>query len=696
MDGATRSDVYALGLTLYELLTLRPAFEASDRHELMRRVMSEEPAPLRGLVAHLPRDLETIVHKAIAREPVERYPSAAALAEDLQRFLDDKPIKARRVTPVEQAWRWARRNPAVASLAGGLLVALFGGLAGVTWQWRQAAANLVAAEAANRKAQARFDLAMEAVKAFTTGASEDVLLREKQLTGLRKRLLGGSLSFYDRLAGLLEGETDRASRRSLAQAVYDAAELNGQIGRREEAVAAHLKAIGLRQALAREAPADATVRSELARSELALGETFHALSRHDEAREALARSRAIAEGLLRERPGDSDARVILADGFRANGWWLFHQGRPGDARPLLERALEGYDHLIHEASSVTGSASGAEKYLRGRATCSLYIGRCFSDTSGGPEALGWFERAIAEYEELSRRLPGDVECSLALSACHLNMCEFLIENVDRFQTRHRHSFQRAEAILDRLIRENPTITRARDLRAQLLVGDYPGFVDPKERLKSLKRSLELFRGSLPPTPASPGSRPGCTSPCRLMVSPSAKRVSSPRGCTCSRSPSNWWRRKISPSSLMEIKSVQTLGSDRRRISRLPWHSPARRRMGSMLSGDHSQWENGSSPDRIVERFGSASPRISPCTPISRSAPGSRPKPPARPSGPPPSWSHWISRRERRGSWGLSTCCGISKADPPHRAGPPSPPAAPSTPPSRSPWYARPPSAVMST
>ncbi len=88
-----RSDVYALGLTLYELLALRPAYAAADRHELMRRVMNEEPERLRSLVPHLPRDLETVVHKAIDREPARRYATAAALAEDLQRFLDDRPIR---------------------------------------------------------------------------------------------------------------------------------------------------------------------------------------------------------------------------------------------------------------------------------------------------------------------------------------------------------------------------------------------------------------------------------------------------------------------------------------------------------------------------------------------------------------------------------------------------------------------------
>ena len=80
----------------------------------------------------------------------------------------------------------------MATLAAGLLVALMVGLVGVTWQWRQAAANLAAAESANRKAQARFGLAMEAVLAFTTGASEDVILKEKALESLRKKLLGQS------------------------------------------------------------------------------------------------------------------------------------------------------------------------------------------------------------------------------------------------------------------------------------------------------------------------------------------------------------------------------------------------------------------------------------------------------------------------------------------------------------------------
>ncbi len=91
--GDARVDVYALGLTLYELLTLRPAFGAPDRAKLIERVLSDEPPRPRSLDERIPRDLETIVLKAIDKEPGRRYPTADAMAEDLRRFLDDEPIR---------------------------------------------------------------------------------------------------------------------------------------------------------------------------------------------------------------------------------------------------------------------------------------------------------------------------------------------------------------------------------------------------------------------------------------------------------------------------------------------------------------------------------------------------------------------------------------------------------------------------
>jgi WD40 repeat protein/serine/threonine protein kinase len=111
-----RSDVYALGLTLYEMLTLRPAFDSADRARLIDRIARESPPAPRRVDPRIPRDLETVALKAMAKDPAARYQTAAALADDLQRYLADRPIRARRISWAGHTWRWCRRNPAVAGL----------------------------------------------------------------------------------------------------------------------------------------------------------------------------------------------------------------------------------------------------------------------------------------------------------------------------------------------------------------------------------------------------------------------------------------------------------------------------------------------------------------------------------------------------------------------------------------------------
>jgi WD40 repeat protein/serine/threonine protein kinase len=112
------SDVYGLGMTLYELLCLRPAFASPDRVRLMELITHEDPQPPRSADALISKDLETICLKALAKEPDRRYSSAGAMAEDLRRFLNGEPIRARRVGRGERLWRWARRNPALATASG--------------------------------------------------------------------------------------------------------------------------------------------------------------------------------------------------------------------------------------------------------------------------------------------------------------------------------------------------------------------------------------------------------------------------------------------------------------------------------------------------------------------------------------------------------------------------------------------------
>jgi serine/threonine protein kinase/WD40 repeat protein/Tfp pilus assembly protein PilF len=149
-----RSDIYSLGLTVYELLTLRPAFEESDRGRLIQQVTQREPPRPRQLARRIPRDLETILLKATAKEPGRRYATAAELAEDLRLFLADRPILARRSSGAERAWRWCRRNPALAGLTTSvavLLLVVTVGSALSAWWLRAALADSERAEADGRE-----------------------------------------------------------------------------------------------------------------------------------------------------------------------------------------------------------------------------------------------------------------------------------------------------------------------------------------------------------------------------------------------------------------------------------------------------------------------------------------------------------------------------------------------------------------
>jgi WD40 repeat protein len=112
-----RTDIYSLGATLYELLTLRPAVDGQNRQEVLRKIADEEPASIRRFNPGIPGELETILLKAMSKEPQSRYDTAQELADDLRHFLEHRPIKARRPTLVVRAAKWARRHRALVASA---------------------------------------------------------------------------------------------------------------------------------------------------------------------------------------------------------------------------------------------------------------------------------------------------------------------------------------------------------------------------------------------------------------------------------------------------------------------------------------------------------------------------------------------------------------------------------------------------
>ena len=131
-----RTDVYSLGATLYELLTLRPPFDGRDHQELLRQISLDEPTPLRRLNPDVSPELETIVLKAMAKDPSGRYATAQELSEDLNRFLNDDPIMGRRPGPIERAVRWARRRWELVATASAIVMLSL--LIGSVVTWRQA------------------------------------------------------------------------------------------------------------------------------------------------------------------------------------------------------------------------------------------------------------------------------------------------------------------------------------------------------------------------------------------------------------------------------------------------------------------------------------------------------------------------------------------------------------------------------
>jgi serine/threonine protein kinase/WD40 repeat protein len=152
-----RTDIYSLGVTLYELLTLQPAVPGPDRQEILRQIAFEEPRPPRRINKSIPPELETIVCKATEKNPAERYATAQELADDLRRFLEDKPIRAKPATLLHRVRKLARRNPGVAWMAVALLAVLAVG---------SAISTLVIAQQLHRAEKAEEDRGIELKRAL--------------------------------------------------------------------------------------------------------------------------------------------------------------------------------------------------------------------------------------------------------------------------------------------------------------------------------------------------------------------------------------------------------------------------------------------------------------------------------------------------------------------------------------------------
>jgi serine/threonine protein kinase/Flp pilus assembly protein TadD len=332
-----RADVYSLGVTLHELLTLEPAFSGIDREEVLRQIAFEEPRPPRQRNKAIPRELETIVLKAIEKTPDGRYATAKELADDLRRFLEDKPIRASRPTLAQRAAKWSRRHRSV--VWAGLLL-LVTALIGSGVATLLIARQRDAADANYQLAKENLDTAYEILNDYVVTA-ENRLTRGKELTPEEHRLLEKMLAFYGRIAQ--ENSRDPSVRLKTAKAFRRIASVQEILGQAKQALAAYQQALDISKKLSSEFPHDPEFKQDLAQNYSSLGgvfETFLYSGRRAEVEKAHAEALRIQEQLVEEFPANLDYLHDLGLTHARLGYMRLYGGATeAGAGPLAEAEL---------------------------------------------------------------------------------------------------------------------------------------------------------------------------------------------------------------------------------------------------------------------------------------------------------------------------------------------------------------------
>jgi serine/threonine-protein kinase len=400
-----RTDVYGLGAVLYEVLAGRPPFDGSDTPAVLRHVVHDAPAPPRAVIEGMPRALEAVCLKALAKKPEQRYATALELAGDVKRFLADEPVTAYRDPLSTRLTRWGRRHRTLAAAVAVAVLVALGGLGAVLGVQARANADLAAKNAelaaANERERQRFILALEATRTFHTGVSEDVLLKQKEFAALRGKLLGRAREFYRKLQELLADQADRDSRRALAQAYYEVGKITREIETYRDALAVQQRALALFEGLASEAPDDADLRHELGRCWLALAELH--LSRDGgtaDAKAALVRAQEALEAAIAARPSNLEARTDLATTLWLVAAQHFQEGRRGEAIEIQRRLCADLDALLANDPS---SGQVRHELVRSLDNLGLYL----HAADRNEEALAAYTRSRDLGEALVRDYPTD-------------------------------------------------------------------------------------------------------------------------------------------------------------------------------------------------------------------------------------------------------------------------------------------------
>jgi eukaryotic-like serine/threonine-protein kinase len=448
-----RTDIYSLGATLYELLTLEPVFPGSDRQELLRQIAFEEPRPPRRVNKAIPAELETIVLKAMEKNPADRYGTSQELADDLRRHLGDKAILAKRPSLAQRTRRWGRRHkPVVWSVAVSAVVLLILAVVGLTVSNLRIAHEQALTKVQRDEAEANFRKARQAVDDQFTLVSQSTLFEAPGLQPLRKDLLERALKYYldfleqrpddpelqaeiaaahlrlYQIHEAIEGPYNPGAMQQLEKGVEIVEQLLREQGRDARlylrlagftkggrplygvyiAPAAQPPAfvlIPLFQRIAniwedfvQDNPAEVGFRSDLATFYFALQEWQASVGQPAEAMANIRKSLAIREKLARQNPKAHEYRSQLAETHQSFALRLQQTGPPDAVENHFYRALELRQELADECRDVPHYRLMLAVSLK---DCGDWLGR----TGRPKEAEETYRKGLIVQEELVVEFP---------------------------------------------------------------------------------------------------------------------------------------------------------------------------------------------------------------------------------------------------------------------------------------------------
>jgi eukaryotic-like serine/threonine-protein kinase len=463
----TASDVYSLGATLYHLLVGNSPFAPdSDVAVVLEKAKAAAFAPPRSLRAEIPRPLEAICMKAMARRAPDRYQTARALADDIEHWLADQPVTALPDSPANRILRSMRRHRAATQATVALLIITT--VVSSAWAVRVEQARggerlaRQRADTALVAAEARGQLAIDALKMFRTAVESNQDLKGREdLRPLLGAFLKEPLEFFATLRDQLQSsrDTGQKSLDRLAHASLDLGVTLQELGNRADALRAYREALAVWEPLADTYPSSTELQNDLAAGYFKLGSLNRELGQPDEALALHRRSLAIQEKLARNQPATFQSQNQFAESHDAIAVVLQESGRQSDALDSYLKAMT----VLQRLAATNPTDAHIQRQL---AWVLMHAGSMRAHLGQDPAALKFYETALVRLERLARANPAGTWDWRDVAVAHSG-----VGTVEHSMGRLKDSLRSHEKALelrDRLVRENPSVNQFRTELAESL------------------------------------------------------------------------------------------------------------------------------------------------------------------------------------------------------------------------------------